>query len=47
MGQTSSQLEYEHNLFIKQVSRVNLNMTRTHLVSTYDLFKNRLVVSGS
>ena len=39
--------EPEHDPFIKRVSRVNPNMTRTHLASTYDLFINGLVVSGS
>ena len=39
--------EPEHDPFIKRVSRVNPNMTRTHLASTHDLFINRLVVSGS
>ena len=50
MSQTSQinlYVEYEHNLFIKQVSRVNPNMTQTRLVLTHDLFRNRLVVSGS
>ena len=39
--------EPEHDPFIKRVSRVNPNMTRTHLASTHDLFINGLVVSGS
>ena len=47
MGQTSSHVEYEHDSFIKQVSYVNLNTTRTYLVSTHDLFINELVVSSS
>ena len=47
MGKTSSHVEHEHDPFIKQVGRVNLNMTRTHLASTHDLFINRLVLSGS
>ena len=47
MGQTGSHVEHEYNLFIKRVSRVNLNMTRTHLALTYDLFINELVMSGS
>ena len=47
MGQTSSHVEYEHDSFIKQVSYVNLNTTRTHLVSIHDLFINELVVSSS
>ena len=50
MSQTSQKdlhVEYEHNLFIKQVSRVNPNMTQTHLALTHDLFINRLIVSGS
>ena len=40
-------LKHEHDLFIKWVSYVNLNMTQIHLASTHDLFINRLVVSGS
>ena len=39
--------EPEHDPFIKRVKRVDPNMTRTHLVSTYYLFINGLVVSGS
>ena len=39
--------EHEHNSFIKRVSHVNSNMTRTHLVSTHDLFINELVVLDS
>ena len=39
-------VKHEHDLFIKQVSHVNPNMTRTCLASTYDLFINVLVVSG-
>ena len=46
MGQTSSHVEYEHDSFIKQVSYVNLNTTRTHLALTHDLFINRLVMSS-
>lgn len=45
-GQIDLHVEYEHNLFIKQVNRVNPNMTQTRLALTYDLFINRLVVSG-
>ena len=37
-------IEHEHNPFIKRVSRVNPNMTRTRLASTHDLFINGLVV---
>ena len=40
-------VEHEHDPFIKRVSRVNPNMTQTHLTLTYDLFINELVVSGS
>ena len=40
-------VEHEHNLFIKRVSRVNPNITRTYLALTYDLFINKLVVSDS
>ena len=40
-----SHVEHEHDLFIKQVSHVNPNMTRTCLASTHDLFINVLVVS--
>jgi len=40
-------VEHEHNLFIKRVSRVNLNMTRTHLSSTHDLFINELIMLDS
>ena len=47
MGQTSLHVEYEHNLFIKQASYINLNMIRTCLASTHDLFINGLVMSGS
>ena len=46
MGYTDSHVEYEHNLFIKQVNYVDLNITRTYLTSTHDLFINELVVSG-
>ena len=46
MGQTGSYVEQELDPFIKQVSRVNPNMTQTCLASTYDLFINRLVVSS-
>ena len=44
MGQIGSHVEPEHNLFIKRVNRVNLNMTRTYLISTHDLFTNGLVM---
>ena len=47
MGQTSLHVEYEHNSFIKQASCINLNMIRTCLASTHDLFINGLVMSGS
>ena len=50
MSQTSQidlYVEYEYNLFMKQVSRVNPNMTQTRLALTHDLFINKLVVSGS
>ena len=43
MDQVGSHVEHEHNPFIKRFSRVNLNMTRTRLASTHDLFINRLV----
>ena len=46
MGQTSSHVEHKHDRFIKQVSCFNPNMNRTCLVSTHDLFINRLVASG-
>ena len=46
MGQTGSHVEHEPDSFIKQVSRVNPNMTRTCLALTYDLFIKGLVVSG-
>ena len=42
-----SHVEHEHDPFIKQVSYVDPNMTRTHLASTHDLFINKLVMSGS
>ena len=38
MDQKGSYVEHKHDTFIKQVSRVKLNMTRTHLALTYDLF---------
>ena len=40
-------VEHEHNSFIKRVSHVDPNMTRTHLASTHNLFINGLVVLGS
>ena len=43
-GQIGSHVEHKHDSFIKRVSCVNPNMTRTHLVSTRDLFINGLVV---
>ena len=39
-------VKLEHNPFIKWVSYVDLNMIRTHLSSTHDLFINGLVVLG-
>ena len=47
MGQIGSYVEHEYDLFIKRVSHVNMNITWTHLVSTHDLFINRLVISNS
>ena len=47
MGQTGSHVKHEHDPFIKRVSHVNSNMTRTHLVSTHDLFINKLVMLDS
>ena len=46
-GQTSLHFEPEHDPFIKWVSCVGLNMTRTHLASIHDLFINGLVMSNS
>ena len=43
-GQTGSHVEHEHDPFIKRVSRINPNMTRTRLASTFDLFINELVM---
>ena len=40
-------VKHKHGPFIKHVSCVNPNMTRTHLASTHDLFINRLVMSSS
>ena len=42
-----SYVEHEHDPFIKRVSHVNSNMTRTHLVSTHDLFIKELIVLDS
>lgn len=42
-----SHVEYEYDLLIKRISRVDLNMTRIHLASTYDIFINRVVVLSS
>ena len=39
--------EHKHDPFIKQVSLVDPNMTRTCLASTHDLFINGLVMSSS
>ena len=47
MGQTGSHVEHEHDPFIKQVSRIDPNMTQTCLASTDDLFINGLVISSS
>ena len=47
MGQINSYVEHEHDLFIKWISHVDLNITWTHLASTHDLFINGLVVSRS
>ena len=47
MGQMGSYVEHKPDPFIKQVSCVNTNMTRARLILTHDLFKNRLIVSGS
>ena len=41
-----SHIEYEHNLFIKQVSHVNSNITRPYLASICDIFINVFIVSG-
>ena len=41
-----SHVKHEHDLFIKWVGHVNLNMIRTRLAPTHDLFINGLVVSG-
>ena len=43
----SSHVEHEHEPFIKQVNRVDLNMTWNRLVLTHDLSINGLVVSIS
>ena len=42
-----SHLKYIHDPFVKRVSHVNPNMTRTHLASTHDLFINGLVMLSS
>ena len=42
----SSHVKHEYNMFIKQVSRINLNMTQICLASTHNLFINRLIMSG-
>ena len=47
MSQTGSHAEHEPDLFIKRVNHVNLNMTRTCLISTRDQFINGLVGSDS
>lgn len=47
MGQTGSHVEYEWNLFIKWVNRVDLSMTLTRLASSHYLFINELIVSSS
>ena len=46
MGQTGSHVVHEHNIFIKQVNHINLNMTRTRLALTHDQFINGLAVLG-
>ena len=46
-GQIGLHFEPEHDPFIKWVSCVDLNMTRTHLASTHDLFINGLVMLNS
>ena len=43
----SLHVEHEPDLFIKQISCVNMNMTQARLALTHDLFKNKLIVSGS
>ena len=47
MGQTGLHVEHKHDSFIKWVNRVNPNLIRTWLASTYGIFINMLVVSGS
>ena len=47
MDQTGSHVKHKPDSYIKHVSRVNLNMTQTYLVSTHDLFISRLVMLGS
>ena len=47
ISQMGLHVEHEHDPFIKRVSCVNPNMIRTCLASTYDLFINELVMSGS
>ena len=46
MGQTSLHVEYEHDLFIIQVSCINPNITQTRLASAHDPFIIELVMSG-
>ena len=46
MGQTSLHVKHEHDPFIKWVSCVNPNLTRTRFTSTHDLFINGLIVLG-
>ena len=43
----SSHVKHEYNMFIKQVSRINLNMTQICLASTHSLFINKLIMLGS
>ena len=46
-GQIGLHFEPEHAPFIKWVNYIDLNITRTHLTLTYDLFINGLVMSNS
>ena len=46
-GQTGSYAKHEPDSLIKRVNCVNLNMIRTRLASTHDLFINGLVVLSS
>ena len=42
-----SHVKHEHDLFIKWVGHVNLNITQTRLASTRNIFINGLIMSGS